>query len=355
MAYAPFGSTDDLKRDLVAALLERTCLTQPLPADREAFEARAAEATLAHPVAQAACTNGAGEPVGGNSVRLLLHGEEAFAEFERQILAARHTIHIATFILGRDPTGRRIVQLLARRAREGVKVRLQLDALGCLFSSRRFVDPVRRAGAERAAINAPFQGGAAEIIKRAMVRLPRALRDAGLKARMLLQEHDELVFEEANVISDEARAMYNVAVKKDYRMQYGVLTFWSPNINIFRDPRWGRGQETYGEDPVLTTKMGIAFVKGLQGNDPTYLKVAACAKHYAVHSGPEKTRHEFNAEASMKDLWETYLPAFKGLVENNVEAVMCAYNKTNEVWETDAFVLELLPITIRIWFDNGSW
>jgi beta-glucosidase len=113
--------------------------------------------------------------------------------------------------------------------------------------------------------------------------------------------NDELVFEEANVISDEARAMYNVAVKKDYRMQYGGLTFWSPNINIFRDPRWGRGQETYGEDPVLTTKMGIAFVKGLQGNDPTYLKVAACAKHYAVHSGPEKTRHEFNAEASMKD------------------------------------------------------
>ncbi len=142
--------------------------------------------------------------------------------------------------------------------------------------------------------------------------------------------NDELVFEEANVISDEARAMYNVAVKKDYRMQYGGLTFWSPNINIFRDPRWGRGQETYGEDPVLTTKMGIAFVKGLQGNDPTYLKVAACAKHYAVHSGPEKMRHEFNAEASMKDLWETYLPAFKALVENNVEAVMCAYNKTND-------------------------
>ncbi|MEN9382180.1 MAG: hypothetical protein RI940_1061 [Bacteroidota bacterium] len=142
--------------------------------------------------------------------------------------------------------------------------------------------------------------------------------------------NDDLVFEEANVISDEARAMYNVAVKKDYRMQYGGLTFWSPNINIFRDPRWGRGQETYGEDPVLTTKMGIAFVKGLQGNDPTYLKVAACAKHYAVHSGPEKTRHEFNAEASIKDLWETYLPAFKGLVENNVEAVMCAYNKMND-------------------------
>lgn len=142
--------------------------------------------------------------------------------------------------------------------------------------------------------------------------------------------NDDLVQQEASVISDEARAMYNVATKKDYRMQYGGLTFWSPNINIFRDPRWGRGQETYGEDPILTTKMGVAFVKGLQGNDPNYLKVAACAKHYAVHSGPEKLRHEFNAEASMKDLWETYLPAFKALVDNNVEAVMCAYNRTND-------------------------
>jgi beta-glucosidase len=142
--------------------------------------------------------------------------------------------------------------------------------------------------------------------------------------------NDELVQQEANAISDEARAMYNVAVKKNYRMQYGGLTFWSPNINIFRDPRWGRGQETYGEDPVLTSKMGVAFVKGLQGNDPHYLKVAACAKHYAVHSGPEKLRHEFNAQASMKDLWETYLPAFKSLVDNHVEAVMCAYNRTND-------------------------
>ncbi len=111
-------------------------------------EARASEATLAHPVAQAISTNGAGEPVGGNTVRLLHDGEDAYAELERRILAAKHTIHIATFILGRDPTGRRVVQLLARRAREGVKVRLQLDALGCLFSSRRFVDPVRRAGGE---------------------------------------------------------------------------------------------------------------------------------------------------------------------------------------------------------------
>ncbi len=109
---------------------------------------RAAEATRTHPVAQAISTNGAGDPVGGNALRLLRSGEEAFAALERQILAARHTIHIATFILGRDPVGRRIVQLLARRAREGVRVRLQLDALGCFLSSRRFVDPIREAGGE---------------------------------------------------------------------------------------------------------------------------------------------------------------------------------------------------------------
>ncbi|SKA15503.1 glycoside hydrolase family 3 C-terminal domain-containing protein [Sediminibacterium ginsengisoli] len=142
--------------------------------------------------------------------------------------------------------------------------------------------------------------------------------------------NDSLAKAVATAISDEARAMYNAAIRKDYRMQYGGLTFWTPNINIFRDPRWGRGQETYGEDPFLTSRIGVAFVKGLQGDDPRYLKVAACAKHYAVHSGPEKTRHEFNAQVSMKDLWETYLPAFKALVDVKVEAVMCAYNRTND-------------------------
>jgi beta-glucosidase len=142
--------------------------------------------------------------------------------------------------------------------------------------------------------------------------------------------NDSLALRVATVISDEARAMYNAAVKKGYHEKYGGLTFWTPNINIFRDPRWGRGQETYGEDPFLTSRMGVAFVKGLQGNDPRYLKVAACAKHYAVHSGPERLRHEFNAQASMKDMWETYLPAFKALVDAKVEAVMCAYNRTND-------------------------
>jgi beta-glucosidase len=141
---------------------------------------------------------------------------------------------------------------------------------------------------------------------------------------------DDLALREATAISDEARAVYNAAIAKNHYVKYGGLTFWTPNINIFRDPRWGRGQETYGEDPTLTSRLGVAFVKGLQGNDPRYLKVAACAKHYAVHSGPEKLRHEFNAEASPQDLRETYLPAFKALVkEGNVEAVMCAYNSTN--------------------------
>ena len=139
---------------------------------------------------------------------------------------------------------------------------------------------------------------------------------------------EELILEVANTISDEARATHNTAVENGYRRQYSGLTFWTPNINIFRDPRWGRGQETYGEDPYLTG-LGTAFVKGLQGDDPKYLKTAAAAKHYAVHSGPEKLRHEFNAEASQKDLWETYLPAFKALVDADVETIMCAYNSTN--------------------------
>jgi len=140
---------------------------------------------------------------------------------------------------------------------------------------------------------------------------------------------DSLAHQVGTAISDEARAMYNAAMKKDYHAQFGGLTFWTPNINIFRDPRWGRGQETYGEDPYLTARMGVALVRGLQGDDPRYLKVAACAKHYAVHSGPEKLRHGFDAEVSRKDLWETYLPAFHALVDAKVEAVMCAYNRTN--------------------------
>lgn len=141
---------------------------------------------------------------------------------------------------------------------------------------------------------------------------------------------EDLIFRISSAISDEARAMYNAAMKQDYHKRYGGLTFWTPNINIFRDPRWGRGQETYGEDPFLTSRLGAAYVRGLQGDDPVYLKAAACAKHYAVHSGPERLRHEFNAVVSEKDLYETYLPAFKALVDAGVESVMCAYNRTND-------------------------
>ena len=132
-----------------------------------------------------------------------------------------------------------------------------------------------------------------------------------------------------NAISDEARAIHNIFRQKGMNNEYTGLTFWSPNINIFRDPRWGRGHETYGEDPYLTSMIGRAFVKGMQGDDKKYLKVAACAKHFAVHSGPENERHSFNAQVSKKDLYETYLPAFKSLVDVNVDAIMCAYNRTN--------------------------
>jgi beta-glucosidase len=139
----------------------------------------------------------------------------------------------------------------------------------------------------------------------------------------------DLVFRVADAISDEGRAKYHAALKrKGFTSIYQGLTFWSPNVNIFRDPRWGRGQETWGEDPFLTGEMGAAFVRGLQGSHPKYMKTAACAKHYAVHSGPEKDRHTFNAVVSKRDLHETYLAAFKKLVtEAKVEAVMGAYNR----------------------------
>ena len=129
---------------------------------------------------------------------------------------------------------------------------------------------------------------------------------------------EDLIFRVATAISDEARAKHNAAVAKGSYQQYTGLSFWTPNINIFRDPRWGRGQETYGEDPYLTSKIGIAYVKGLQGNSSKYLKAAACAKHFVVHSGPEKLRHEFNAIPDEIDFHETYLPGFKALVDAGV-------------------------------------
>ncbi|HJC56973.1 MAG TPA: glycoside hydrolase family 3 C-terminal domain-containing protein [Candidatus Eisenbergiella intestinipullorum] len=139
-----------------------------------------------------------------------------------------------------------------------------------------------------------------------------------------------------DAVATEGRAKYNEYAKHNDRDIYKGLTFWSPNVNIFRDPRWGRGHETYGEDPYLTSRLGVAYVEGLQGTEETegekkeYLKTAACAKHFAVHSGPEGVRHEFNAVAGKKDMYETYLPAFEACVkEGNVEAVMGAYNRTN--------------------------
>ncbi|MCD7765598.1 MAG: glycoside hydrolase family 3 C-terminal domain-containing protein [Lachnospiraceae bacterium] len=138
-----------------------------------------------------------------------------------------------------------------------------------------------------------------------------------------------LIGEIAEVIATEGRAKYNALSKRGDRDIYKGLTFWSPNVNIFRDPRWGRGHETYGEDPYLTSRLGVSFVKHLQGDGET-MKAAACAKHFAVHSGPEALRHEFNAEASTKDMEETYFPAFEALVEEaGVESVMGAYNRVN--------------------------
>lgn len=140
---------------------------------------------------------------------------------------------------------------------------------------------------------------------------------------------EELMGEVGEIIAEEGRAKYNEQSKKEDRDIYKGLTFWAPNVNIFRDPRWGRGHETYGEDPFLTSRLAVPFVKGIQG-DGEYMKAAACAKHFAVHSGPEGERHYFDAKASKKDLEETYLPAFEALVkEAGVEAVMGAYNRTN--------------------------
>jgi len=140
----------------------------------------------------------------------------------------------------------------------------------------------------------------------------------------------ELIHQVASVIGDEARAKYHAALRrKGSTDQYQGLTFWSPNVNLFRDPRWGRGQESWGEDPFMSGTMASAFVEGLQGDHPKYLKAAACAKHYVVHSGPERDRHIFNAIVTRRELYDSYLPSFKALVvDAKVEAVMGAYNRT---------------------------
>ncbi|MFL7807180.1 MAG: glycoside hydrolase family 3 protein, partial [Anaerolineae bacterium] len=142
--------------------------------------------------------------------------------------------------------------------------------------------------------------------------------------------NDERIYEMAIAISDEARAKHHHALELGIHDIYAGLTFWSPNVNIFRDPRWGRGQETYGECPYLTERMGVAFVKGLQGDDPTYLKLVATPKHFAVHSGPEPDRHTFDAVVDERDLRSTYLPHFRAtVVEAGAVSIMGAYHRTN--------------------------
>ena len=156
---------------------------------------------------------------------------------------------------------------------------------------------------------------------------------------------DDALLRAASIISDEARAKHHQFVREGQRGIYQGLTYWSPNINIFRDPRWGRGQETYGEDPYLTSRMGLAFVRGLQGDDPNYLKLVATAKHFAVHSGPEYDRHHFNATPNRYDLADTYLPAFQTLVQQgSVASVMCAYNRLDgePCCGSDALQVEIL-------------
>lgn len=156
----------------------------------------------------------------------------------------------------------------------------------------------------------------------------------------------DALFKMADYSALEGRAIYNKALEaKQTGKRYQGLTYWTPNINIFRDPRWGRGQETYGEDPYLTAVLDDAFVRGLQGDDPKYLKAAACAKHYAVHSGPEPLRHQFNIDVSAHDLWDTYLPAFQKLiVESKVAGVMCAYNafRTQPCCASDILMNDIL-------------
>ena len=137
----------------------------------------------------------------------------------------------------------------------------------------------------------------------------------------------DLIGQVGSTISTEARAKYNEAARHDIHSIYYGLTIWSPNINIFRDPRWGRGQETYGEDPFLTSRLGVNFVNGLQGPNPKYYRVIATPKHFAVHSGPESTRHSANIDPTPHDLWDTYLPAFRAtIVEAKADSIMCAYN-----------------------------
>ncbi len=142
--------------------------------------------------------------------------------------------------------------------------------------------------------------------------------------------NEELIQDMTSAIGDEARMLYRESQRYGNEGKYTTLSFYSPSINIYRDPRWGRGQETFGEDPYLTSRMGVAYIKGLQGDDPRYMKAAACAKHFAAHSGPEEIKFGFGVQVDWQDLYETYLPAFKAAVQDaEVESVMGAYSMMN--------------------------
>jgi beta-glucosidase len=182
---------------------------------------------------------------------------------------------------------------------------------------------------------------------------------------------NSLIYEMADIISTEARAKYHQGIRTNDKTQLLGLTIWSPNINIFRDPRWGRGQETYGEDPYLTSQIGLSFVKGLQGNDPKYFKTIATPKHYAVHSGPESSRHYFDAIVDNYDFWETYLPAFETLIKDgHAYSIMGAYNRLKNVpccadpvllqsilrdkWKFDGFVVSDCGAIDDIWKEHKT-
>lgn len=208
------------------------------------------------------------------------------------------------------PLGERIEDLISRLTAEEKVYQLTYDAASVPRLG------IRSYNYWNEALHGVARAGVATVF-------PQAIGMAAMFNRPLLQKV-------ASAIADEGRAKYNEFQRKDDCGIYKGLTFWSPNVNLFRDPRWGRGHETYGEDPYLTGTLGVAFIHGLQGDDPTYLKSAACAKHFAVHSGPEELRHSFNVDVSDKDLFETYLPAFEMCVkEGKVESVMGAYNAVN--------------------------
>jgi beta-glucosidase len=230
-------------------------------------------------------------------------------------------------------------------------------ALFCLFSANAFaVDPIYKD------LGRSFEERAADLVSRMTLeeKVAQLQNDAPAIARLDVPAYEwwnealhgvaragaatvfpqaigmastfdpSLMTRVATVISDEARAKHHDYAARGQRKRYQGLTFWSPNINIFRDPRWGRGQETYGEDPFLTSRIGVAFVKAMQGDDPKYRKVDATAKHYVVHSGPEADRHHFDVHPTDRDLWETYMPAFRALIqEGQVASVMGAYNRVN--------------------------